>query len=86
MRPAVLRDPFYRAQDIGCPADRRQSEIDRPFAAWHDGAVETEPQCRRIAGKGKFEGLAGQCWADQQNCRTGSSRTVALCPCSAPQK
>ena len=52
-------DHFYRTQDIGCAVDRRQSELDRPFAAWRDSAVETEPQRGLIAGERQLDRLAG---------------------------
>src|SRR5260370_23234414 len=46
--PDCTGDHFYRAQDIACVADRRQSQLDRPFAARRDGPVETDPQCPLI--------------------------------------
>jgi hypothetical protein len=62
MAPAPDRaaDHFYRGQDVVCAADRRQSELDRPFATRRDGAVETKPQRRLIAGQRQFDRLAGQ--------------------------
>ncbi|MGC1887778.1 MAG: hypothetical protein WA709_17065 [Stellaceae bacterium] len=55
--PDCAGDHFYRAQDIACVADRRQSELDRPFAARRDRAVETEPQGGLIAGKRQLDRL-----------------------------
>lgn len=49
-------------------------ELDRVVAARRDGAVETEPQCRRIAGEGEFDRLAAQrrCFAIEQQLRRSS--------------
>ena len=38
--PDRAADHFYRRQNVVCAVDRRQSELDRPFAARRDGAVE----------------------------------------------
>src|SRR5260370_12836127 len=48
--PDCTADPFYRAQDVACVADRRQSELGRPFAAARDGAVAAEPQGGLVDG------------------------------------
>src|SRR5580704_2375131 len=66
--PDRVGDRLYRAKDVGRAVDRWQRELDRAVAPRRDGAVETEPQCRRIAGEGEFDRLAAQrrCFAIEQ--------------------
>ena len=71
-RPTASATAFIAPRISAALVDRRQSELDGAVAPRRDGAVETEPQCRRIAGEGEFDRLSAQrrrFAVEQQLCR-----------------
>src|SRR5215472_8968620 len=69
---------LHRRGDIRRALDRRQLELDRPFAADRQKAFDAEPQRHRVAGERRLDGLARQSFslAREQLCG-GEGRLVA---------
>src|SRR5215472_3366668 len=71
-------DRLHRRGDIRRALDRRQLELDRPFAADRQKAFDAEPQRHRVASERRLDGLARQSFslAREQLCG-GEGRLVA---------
>src|SRR5208283_1110787 len=53
-------DRLHCGREIGRLAHRRERERHQPLTMRRDQAVETEPQCGRVAAESELDGLAGQ--------------------------
>ena len=77
-------DRLHRRGDVGSALDRRQSELDSTFAAGRQGALDSQPQRRRVADQRRFDRFAGQGpGLAREQCRSSDGRLVATADTAA---
>src|SRR5260370_42510338 len=81
-----LHDRPHRRRDVGSAVYWRHGQLDRPFAARRDDAVETEPQRSLAAAESELDGLPAKCFGLAIEKRFRGERCVIARAARAPRR